>query len=91
VIKGKRRSRRAPDLPAYQIETADNSGEQADGGESDQNCPGQSNEDYSGEAQDQQGVWTRAERLRLSVVVAARDDRHPQRLLRLIPTCMTEP
>jgi hypothetical protein len=90
VIKRKRRSRRAPELPAYQIETADNSGEHADGGEADQNRPEQSNEDYSGEAQDQQGACAQAERLRLSVVVAARDDRHPQMLLRLIPTCKTE-
>jgi hypothetical protein len=92
VIERKRRSGRAPELPAYQIETADNSGEQTDGGEADQNCSGQSNEDYSGEAQDQQGARTQAERLglRLSVVVAARDDWHPQMLLRLIPTCKTE-
>jgi hypothetical protein len=93
VIERKRRSGWAPDLPAYQIETADNSGEHADGGEADQSCPEQSKEDYSGEAQDQQGTWTWAERLRLRerVVATARDDRHPQMLLRLIPTCKTEP
>jgi hypothetical protein len=79
LIKRKRNSRRAPDLSAYQIETTDNSGDQADSGEADQNCPGQSDEDYSGEAQDQQGAWPWAERLRLRerVVVTARDDRHP--------------
>jgi hypothetical protein len=89
VIKRKRASGRAPELPAYQIETADNSGEHADGGEADQNRPEQSKEDYSGEAQDQQGACTQAERLGLRerAVVAARDDRHPQMLLRLIPTC----
>jgi hypothetical protein len=87
VVERKRRSGRAPDLPAYQIAAADDGGEHSDCGEADQNRPGQGDEDYSGEAQDQQRTWTNAERLGLRerVVVAARDDRHPQKLLASIP------